>query len=322
MSFKILFLLIFSLNLIPSSINSNNFQLRKQSSKPSRTNPSLTSRSFSSSQRPSRPNIIIFLADDLGWDDVGFHGSQQISTPNIDSLAADGIMLNQFYSQPLCTPSRGALLSSVHPIHSGTQHYVILSSAPWGLPLKFNLLPEQLKKLGYENHMVGKWHLGFFQKEYTPTFRGFDSHTGYWTGAEDYYDHTAYERESWGLDFRNNLDLITDALGVYSTDYFTSKAINIIQQHNKSNPLFLYLAYQSVHTSSNGYSRLQAPQQLINKFNYISNQQRRTFAAMTYSMDQSIGLVIDQLHRKNMLENSIVIFISDNGGPASGFTGN
>ena len=135
----------------------------------------------------TKPNIIIFVADDLGWDDVGFHGSSQIRTPNIDSLAANGIVLNNYRTASACTPSRGALLSGVHPIHSSTQNYVILTAEPRGFPLDIRLLPEYLKPFGYKSHLVGKWHLGFYKKVYTPAFRGFDSHVGYWSGAGDYY---------------------------------------------------------------------------------------------------------------------------------------
>ncbi|RWS14961.1 arylsulfatase B-like protein [Dinothrombium tinctorium] len=275
-----------------------------------------------SKKASEKPHVIIFVADDLGFGDVGYNGDDHISTPNIDALAADGIILNKYYAAPVCSPSRGALLSGVHPIHSGTQNYVILTAEPRGLPLNISLLPSHLKKHGYATHAVGKWHLGFFKKEYTPTFRGFDSHVGYWTGAEDYYDHTALEdRTSWGLDFRHNLDLIKNASGIYSTDYFTKRCLELISNHNKSKPLFMYMAYQSVH-GANHYARLQAPTELIKLFPNIKNNNRRIFAAMLLSMDLSIGTIFEALHKRNMLENSIIIFTSDNGGPASGFTGN
>jgi arylsulfatase A-like enzyme len=101
------------------------------------------------------PNIIVFVGDDLGWDDVGFHGSKQMLTPNIDTLASDGIILNNYYTSPVCSPSRGALLSGVHPIHSGTQNYVILTPSPWGLPLNLKLMPQYLKDYNYATHAVG-----------------------------------------------------------------------------------------------------------------------------------------------------------------------
>jgi arylsulfatase A-like enzyme len=101
------------------------------------------------------PNIIVFVGDDLGWDDVGFHGSKQMRTPNIDTLASDGIILNNYYTSPVCSPSRGALLSGVHPIHSGTQNYVILTPSPWGLPLNLKLMPQYFKDYNYATHAVG-----------------------------------------------------------------------------------------------------------------------------------------------------------------------
>ncbi|CAG2177514.1 unnamed protein product [Oppiella nova] len=124
------------------------------------------------------PNVIVFMADDMGWTDVGYH-SDHVLTPNIDTLAADGIVLNQYYTQRLCSPSRGALLTGVHPIHTGLQNCVILDTQPIGLPLHFKLWPQYLKQYDYATHIVGKWHLGHMQREHTPTYRGFDSHVGF-----------------------------------------------------------------------------------------------------------------------------------------------
>ncbi|CAG2103240.1 unnamed protein product, partial [Medioppia subpectinata] len=129
-----------------------------------------------------------FLFQYKGWGDVGLHGSNQIQTPNIDLLASNGIILNNYYVSPLCSPSRSALMTGYHPIHTGFQHSVIHNAQPWGLPLKFKILPQYLRPLGYETHIVGKWHLGFFKKDYLPTNRGFDSHFGFWSGHTDYYD--------------------------------------------------------------------------------------------------------------------------------------
>ena len=111
------------------------------------------------------PNILFLLADDLGWNDVGFHGSSQIDSPFIDSLANQGLILNNYYVIPLCTPSRAAVLTGRHPVTIGLQYRVIAAGQRSGIPLQYKLMPEYLNDLGYESHMIGKWHLGFFHKK-------------------------------------------------------------------------------------------------------------------------------------------------------------
>ncbi|KAF8768315.1 Arylsulfatase B like protein [Argiope bruennichi] len=268
-----------------------------------------------------RPNIIILIADDLGFNDLSFHGSSQIPTPNLDTLAKDGIILNNYYVCPVCSPSRGALMTGLYPIHTGTQHDVIFVDQPWGLPLAHSLLPQHLKKLGYATHAVGKWHLGFFYKEYTPTFRGFDSHYGYWGGKEDYFDHTQLMGQLWGLDFHQNMKSVKNIVGNYSTFLFSNHAEKIIQNHNTSKPLFLYVAHQAVH-SANMYAPLQAPVDYIKRFSHIKDKKRRIYAAMVSALDDSVSQIIKSLHTKNMLNNSIIVFSTDNGGPAAGFNDN
>ncbi|KAG1701650.1 Arylsulfatase J [Nymphon striatum] len=265
-----------------------------------------------------RPHIILIVADDLGWNDVSFHGSPQIPTPNIDALARDGIILNNYYIQPICTPSRSALMTGVHPIHTGMQGHVIIGPEPYGLPLHFKLLPEHLEKLGYRRHMVGKWHLGFFKKEYTPLFRGFESHFGYWCGHQDYYDHTSEESIYWGYDMRENMSVAWDAFGKYSTELYTDHALKLINNHNTDEPFFLYLPHLAVH-SANSYSPLQAPEKYTSRFPWIKDENRRTFAGMMSALDDGVGEVVKALRDKGMLQDSIILFTSDNGGPAAGF---
>ncbi|XP_074032233.1 arylsulfatase B isoform X2 [Leptinotarsa decemlineata] len=267
---------------------------------------------------PARPNIVFILADDLGWNDVGYHGSNQIPTPNIDALAYAGLILNNYYVSAICTPSRSALMTGKHPIHTGMQHTVLYGAEARGLPLSEKLLPQYLEELGYVNHIVGKWHLGCYTKDYTPLYRGFKSHLGYWTGHHDYYDHTAVENPGWGLDMRRNLDVAYDLHGQYSTDIFTAESVKLINEHNKSQPLFLYLAHAAVH-SANPYTPLPASDEVVEQFSYISDYKRRRFAAMLSRLDHSVGEVTKALQENNMLENTIIIFSTDNGGPASGF---
>ncbi|CAG0894733.1 unnamed protein product [Darwinula stevensoni] len=130
-----------------------------------------------------QPHIILIVADDLGWRDVGFHGSSEIPTPNIDSLAYSGVILHNYYVQSLCTPSRAALLTARYPIHNGMQSYVITNPRCWGLDPHERILPEFLNALGYASHAVGKWHLGFCRRAFAPTRRGFASHFGLISGG-------------------------------------------------------------------------------------------------------------------------------------------
>ncbi|MPC08653.1 Arylsulfatase J [Portunus trituberculatus] len=233
-----------------------------------------------------QPNIVIIVADDLGFNDVGYHGSTQIPTPNIDALAYSGLILNNYYVQPICTPSRSALLTGKHPIHTGLSHDVIYGPQPYGIPLGVQLLPQYLQKLGFATHVVGKWHLGMAVKELTPTHRGFMSHFGYWTGHEDYYDHMSQEGPGfWGYDMRRNMDVASDAYG-------------------------------------NPYAPLQAPADVVAKFAYIKNENRRKFAGMIWKLDESVGQVVEALRANQMLHNSIILFSTDNGGPAAGFNQN
>jgi len=269
-----------------------------------------------------RPHIIFILADDLGWNDVGFHGSNLIQTPNIDALAYNGIILQNYYVQPICSPSRGALLTGYHPIHTGLQSNCLVASAPFALPTKFKLMPEYLNDLGYKSVMVGKWHQGFHRAVYTPTKRGFSSHVGYWTAHEDYYDHTAQEFippvKGWGYDFRRNMSVSREDFGTYATDIFSKEAVDIIRTHQKNTPLFLYLSQLAVH-SGNMYAPLQAPKEIVDKFSYIKDEKRRKFAAMLYKLDESVGKVVQALSEADMLKDSVIVFSTDNGGAAGGF---
>lgn len=265
-----------------------------------------------------QPHIIFILADDLGWNDVGFHGSGQIPTPNIDALAYSGLLLDRYYVTPICTPSRSALMTGKHPIHTGMQHGVLKCAEPRGLPLKEKLLPQYLQELGYNTHIVGKWHLGFYTREYTPTYRGFETHTGFWSGHQDYFDHTAVEGKYWGLDMRRGMEPAWDLHGEYSTDVFTKEAVRLIDSHNNSRPMFLYIAHAAVH-SGNPYNPLPTPDAEVAKFKNIFDYNRRRFAGMLSKLDESVGRVVEALRKRGMLKDSVIIFSTDNGGAPAGF---
>jgi arylsulfatase A-like enzyme len=147
-----------------------------------------------------RPHIVYIVADDLGWKDVGYHGSD-ISIPNIDKLAEEGARLEQFYVQPMCTPTRAALMTGRYPCRYGLQTLVIPTPAKYGLPTNERLLPQALKDVGYKTVMVGKWHLGHADRKYWPHQRGFDYHYGSMVGEVDYFTHSAGGVRDW---YRND----------------------------------------------------------------------------------------------------------------------
>lgn len=146
-------------------------------------------------QNQKRPNVIFILADDYGFNDIGYHGSE-IQTPQMDKLSSDGIRLENYYVQPICTPSRSQLMSGKYQIHTGLQHQLIWRGMPSGLPDDTELLPEALRNCGYRTFGVGKWHLGYAKSSQTPWGRGFEKFTGYLGGSEDYYTKKACESSS------------------------------------------------------------------------------------------------------------------------------
>ncbi|XP_013382182.1 arylsulfatase B-like [Lingula anatina] len=244
-----------------------------------------------------KPHILFVLADDYGWNDVGYHGSD-IKTPTLDRLSAEGVRLENYYVQPICTPSRSQLLTGRYQIHTGLQHSIIWYNQANGLPLQFPTIA---------THIVGKWHLGFYKKEYMPTNRGFDTHYGYLTGAEYYFTHKRCY-ETCGIDLRDNLDVDKNQNGVYSTHLFTKRAEDIIANHDKNKPLFLYLPYQAVH------SPLEVPEEYVKPYQRIKNKARRTYAGMVSAMDEGVANVTKALKQHRLWEDTIMVFSTDNGG--------
>ncbi|MBK7977588.1 MAG: arylsulfatase [Deltaproteobacteria bacterium] len=250
----------------------------------------------------SRPNVVYVLADDLGWKDVGFHGSD-IQTPHIDSLAKGGARLEQFYTQPMCTPSRAALMTGRYPHRYGLQTAVIPSAGTYGLPTDERLLPQSLAEAGYQTSIVGKWHLGHADKKYWPQSRGFDRQYGALLGEIDYYTHSAHGVVDW---FREGEPL--DEKG-YATQLIGDEAVKQIGAHDTSKPLFLYLTFTAPHAP------YQAPQEYVDRYGSIADTNRRTYAAMVTALDDQIGRVVKALEDRKMRENTLIVFASDNGGP-------
>jgi len=255
-----------------------------------------------------RPNIVLIVADDLGYGDVGWtNPAMEDVTPTLTKLARNGVILSQYYVQQVCSPSRAALMTGMYPYHMGRQKGTIKPLQPTGLTLNRTLLPEQLEKLGYTNHIVGKWHLGFCKWEYTPTWRGFHSFYGYYTGAEKYFVH---ERDNY-FDFRKDMNVNYEAKGSYSTDLFTSEAVNIIKNHNTTSPLFLYLPFQAVHAP------LEAPTPDYEKHTKTGVPPRDIYRAMLSRMDSGIEKITQTLKDRGEWENTLLVFTTDNGGAVS-----
>ena len=248
-----------------------------------------------------KPNIVIILADDLGWADVGYHGAKT-STPNIDRLASDGVRLENFHVCPLCSPTRAGLLTGRWPIRYGMGEAVITPWRKYGLPTSERTLADLLAKAGYERRgIVGKWHLGHYEKKYLPLNRGFTSFYGLYNGEFDYFTHKREGELDWHKDFETCRD------EGYTTDLIGQEAVRFIEQSPAGKPFFLYVPFNAPHLP------LQAKEEDKAKYAHIEDEKKRTYAAMVDSMDQSIGKILEAIDAKGIADNTFVLFLSDNG---------
>ncbi|XP_078610510.1 arylsulfatase B-like [Branchiostoma floridae x Branchiostoma japonicum] len=262
---------------------------------------------FFNRERPGKPNILFIVADDLGWNDVGWHNPDVI-TPNLDQLAKDGVILDQSYYNPICTPSRSSFMTGFYPYHIGTQHSDFFHMKPQGVPTKYTFLPEKLREQGYATHMVGKWHLGFCNWNYTPTRRGFDSFYGYYGAEENYYTHSwPGEGPVNGIDLRDNEEVVTDKGGQYGPYFFTDRVVDKIENHPTEQPLFMYLPFQNVHR----------PLDVPDKYRDMypdENGDRKTLLGMVSALDDNVGRIVEAMKDAGLWDNTLLIFSTDNGG--------
>ncbi len=248
-----------------------------------------------------RPNIVFILSDDQGFADIGYR-SREVVTPHLDALAAGGVRLEQFYVQPVCTPTRAALMTGLYPLRLGLQLGVIKPESRHGLPLGVRTLPQALREAGYFTAIAGKWHLGNGGPEYLPTARGFDHQYGFYLGMTDYFTH---ERDG-GLDWHRGDRALREA--GYATDLIAREAIELIERHEDgAKPFFLYVAFNAPHTP------LQATPTWLARFAHIVDAKRRTHVAMIAHMDDAIGRIVDVLDRRGLRERTLIVFASDNG---------
>jgi arylsulfatase A-like enzyme len=276
----------------------------------------------------TRPNIVIFLADDLGWADVGFHGGQQIETPSLDRLAREGVELGRFYATPICSPTRAALMTGRDPLRLGVAYGVIM---PWhnvGIHPDEHFMPESFRAAGYQTAIVGKWHLGHAQQTYHPNQRGFEHFYGHLHTEVGYFPPFANQG---GRDFQRNGEPIDDP--GYETFLLADEAVRWIRTRDEKRPFFLYVPFIAPHTP------LDAPDDLKAKYADLEDERpparskmtdgtrriarlmlqpsaRPLYAAVVDAMDQAIGQVLDALDEQGIAEETLVLFFSDNGGAA------
>ncbi|MBN2130682.1 MAG: arylsulfatase [Sedimentisphaerales bacterium] len=248
-----------------------------------------------------KPNIVFFLVDDLGFKDVGYQGGQ-IKTPNIDALAAEGTRLDKFYVQPVCSPTRSSLLTGRYPMRYGLQVGVVRPWAQHGLPLAERTLAQALREAGYTTAICGKWHLGHLDRRYLPTSRGFDHQYGHYNGALDYFTHIRDKALDWNRD-----DKPLREKG-YTTDLIAAESVRLVEKHDVSKPLFLYVPFNAPH------SPFQAPQSYLDMYKHIKARNKRALAAMVTCLDDAIGQIISALNKRGMRRNTLIFFCSDNGG--------
>lgn len=251
-------------------------------------------------QPKGKPNILVIVGDDMGYADVGVHGCKDIPTPHIDSIAKHGVRFTSGYvSGPYCSPTRAGLMTGRYQTRFG--HEFNPGPQPKdevGLSLAETTIAQRLRALGYATGMVGKWHLGSAAK-FHPMERGFQEYFGFLGGAHPYFPGKGAPI----LRGRENA-METE----YLTDAFRREALGFIDRH-KAEPFFLYLAFNAVHTP------LQATEKYLQRFAHIQDQARRKYAAMMSAMDDAIGAVLAKLRETGLEDNTLIFFISDNGGP-------
>lgn len=258
--------------------------------------------------RPAQPpHIVLLVADDLGWGDVGYHGSR-IQTPSIDRLAREGVELDRFYVQPLCSPTRAALVTGRYPIRFGMSRAVV---APWrdfGLDVQEATLPQVLARAGYRHRaLFGKWHLGHLRREWHPIERGFTHFYGHYNGAIDHFEHTRLGERDWHRDFEPLIE------SGYSTDLISAAACAYIRARADEGPLFLMVSFSAVHPP------FQAPTDQLERYADLRGTEgepslRQVRAAMINSMDDGIGRILAALEETGIAEDTLLWFLSDNGG--------
>ncbi len=258
----------------------------------------------------TRPNVLVILADDMGYGDISCYGSKQIATPNIDRLASGGVLCKQAYvAMMVCAPSRAGLMTGRNPSRFGFEHNLVGSREYYprehsGLPLEETTLANHFQDAGYRTACIGKWHLGSDEAHH-PNSRGFDYYFGRFKG------HGYFPKAEAQQIYRQR-EPVEKIEVPYTTDWYTKETIDFINRGQQDEPWFIYLAHDTPHTP------LQAKDEDIARFSHIKNRSRRVYCAMQHCLDENVGQVMDHLEETGQLNNTLIVFLSDNGGTTGG----
>eukprot|EP01130_Rhizamoeba_saxonica_P004276 TRINITY_DN1749_c3_g1_i1.p1 TRINITY_DN1749_c3_g1~~TRINITY_DN1749_c3_g1_i1.p1 ORF type:complete len:514 (-),score=88.58 TRINITY_DN1749_c3_g1_i1:111-1652(-) len=268
--------------------------------------------------RPNRPHVVFYVIDDIGWTDVGYREGSGVSSPVLDHMAHTGVLLDKYYVQPVCSPTRSCFLQGKYPFTTGLQLFsTIMPASRAAMPLDQPTLSELFLENGYRTSAVGKWHLGYADWRNTPTGRGFESHTGYFQGEITYYSHAFTVPNQFvpyfnitGLDWWNNKTVDRSKYGVYSKDLLDKEMKRVLDNYtpSKEHPLFMYYAHQLVHVP------LDKPEaKWFENCTHIKDEKRNIYCAMIAAADDSLKQLIDTLKKKKLWDDTILVVTTDNG---------
>lgn len=258
----------------------------------------------------NKPNFILIVADDLGFADLGFNGSTQIKTPYIDQLARTGVIFTEGYvSSPVCSPSRAGLMTGINQVSFGHDNNLGGTEPGFdpeylGLPLTQRTIADHLKSSGYTSGLIGKWHLGY-EPHFHPLKRGFDEFWGYTGGGHDYFT-SAPDAGRYKAPLESNFK--DPAPITYLTDDKGDECVAFIERH-RDDPFFLFASFNAPHTP------MQATEEDLALYSHIADKKRRTYAAMVHRLDVNVGKIMDAVRKQGLSDNTLIVFISDNGGP-------
>jgi arylsulfatase A-like enzyme len=256
-----------------------------------------------------KPNILVILSDDVPWNILGYQGGL-VETPNIDRIANNGVRLEEFYTQSVCSPTRACLMTGRYPFRTGS---IARFNQSGGMLLDERTLANAMQEAGYWTAIVGKWHLGNWESEYLPRQRGFDYQYGTYGGVIDYYTRVRNRVYDW---HRNDQPLLEEG---YTTDLIGNEAVRVIENHSGEKPFFMYVPFTASH------SPLQAPEELIAQYRKKCEEadelkgfaNKPVIAAMIHVMDEAIGRILSAIEARGWTENTLVVFFNDNGGAGS-----